>query len=310
MAPRCALRGLVVASVGAVNATALLMVAPAPVLWLVVATLERRVSWIRAMTTAVRIGVLSVVVSLWWIVAVVIQGRRGAEVLAYSESLESVSFTSTSTEVWRGLGYWLTYISDPFAATTTAATDHLTSGRLILGGFILLVIAVLGVVLTRWRERRFAIALIVTGVVLGVGVHPLDDPSPLMSVLAGDGETGLALALRSSTRAVPMLMLGLALGAGAVGGCARVVPPRGAGSPCDRSPWPAWRCWRWSTCRRSSATASSTRRSIAIRTCRRPGSRPPPRSTSCPPATGSCRSPASSSARSDGATPSIRRSRG
>ena len=207
---------LVVASVGAVNATALLMVAPAPVLWLLVATLERRVGWIRAMTTAVRIGALSVVVSLWWIAAVVIQGRRGAEVLAYSESLEAVSFTSTSTEVWRGLGYWLTYISDPFGATTTAATDHMTSGRLILGGFVLLVIALLGVVLTRWRERRFAIALIVTGVVLGVGVHPLDDPSPLMSVLAGDGETGLALALRSSTRAVPMLMLGLALGAGAL----------------------------------------------------------------------------------------------
>ena len=36
-----------------------------------------------------------------------IQGRRGADVLAYSESLKSVSFTSTSTEVWRDLGYWL-----------------------------------------------------------------------------------------------------------------------------------------------------------------------------------------------------------
>ncbi len=211
-----ALCALVVASVGAVNATALLMVAPAPVLWLLVAALERRVGWIRAMTTAARIGVLSLVVSLWWIAAVVIQGRRGAEVLAYSESLESVSFTSTSTEVWRGLGYWLTYIRDPFAPTTTAATDHMLSGRLIAGGFVLLVIALLGVVLTRWRERRFAIALIVTGVVLGVGVHPLGDPSPLMDVLAGDGETGLALALRSSTRAVPMLMLGLALSAGAL----------------------------------------------------------------------------------------------
>ena len=108
-----ALCALVVASVGAVNATALLMVAPAPILWLLVATLERRIGWSRAATTAVRIGVLSIVVSLWWIVAVVIQGRRGADVLAYSESLESVSFTSTSTEVWRGLGYWLTYIRRP-----------------------------------------------------------------------------------------------------------------------------------------------------------------------------------------------------
>ncbi|MGI9052113.1 MAG: alpha-(1-_3)-arabinofuranosyltransferase domain-containing protein [Ilumatobacteraceae bacterium] len=211
-----ALCALGIATVGAVNATALLMVAPAPILWLVVAALERRVGWGRTVTTALRIGVLSIGVSLWWIVAVITQGRRGAEVLAYSESLESVSFTSTSTEVWRGLGYWLTYVRDPYAATTTAARDHLLSGRLIAGGFVLLLLALVGIVLTRWHERRFAIALVVTGVVLGVGVHPFDDSSPLMTMLAGDGESGLALALRSSTRAVPLLMLGLALGAGAL----------------------------------------------------------------------------------------------
>ena len=51
---------------------------------------------------------------------------------------------------------------------------------------------------------------------LGVGVHPIDDPSPLMDLLLGDGTSGAALALRSSTRAVPLLMLGLALGAGAL----------------------------------------------------------------------------------------------
>ena len=51
---------------------------------------------------------------------------------------------------------------------------------------------------------------------LGVGVHPIDDPSPLMDLLLGDGTSGAALALRSSTRAVPLLVLGLALGAGAL----------------------------------------------------------------------------------------------
>ena len=116
--PRCA--ALVVATVGAVNATALLMIAPAPVLWLLVAAAERRITWRRAGATAARIGGLSLGVSLWWIAMVVIQGRRGADVLAYSESLESVSYTSTSTEVWRGLGYWLTYVRDAYAATTTA----------------------------------------------------------------------------------------------------------------------------------------------------------------------------------------------
>ncbi|MGH8922751.1 MAG: alpha-(1-_3)-arabinofuranosyltransferase domain-containing protein, partial [Actinomycetes bacterium] len=112
-----ALCALVIATVGAVNATALLMIAPAPVLWLIVAAIERQIGWGRAVATAARIAVLSLGVSLWWIAAIVIQGRRGAEVLAYSESLESVSYTSTSPEVWRGLGYWLTYVRDPYAAT-------------------------------------------------------------------------------------------------------------------------------------------------------------------------------------------------
>lgn len=205
---------LVVATVGAVNATALLMIAPAPVLWLVIAAAERRVTWRRAASTAARIGGLSLGVSLWWITMVVIQGRRGPDVLAYSESLESVSYTSTSTEVWRGLGYWLTYVRDAYDATTTAGRDYMVSGRLITTGFVLLLVGLAGLVLTRWTNRHFAVALVVTGVVLGVGVHPIDDPSPLMDLLLGDGTSGAALALRSSTRAVPMLMLGLALGAG------------------------------------------------------------------------------------------------
>ena len=93
---------------GATNATALMMIAPAPVLWLLLAAAQRQVTWTRAAGTALRIGALSLAVSLWWIAMLVVQGRYGADVLAYSESLESVSYTSTSTEVWRGLGYWLT----------------------------------------------------------------------------------------------------------------------------------------------------------------------------------------------------------
>jgi len=211
-----ALVALVVASVGAVNATALLMIAPAPVLWLVVAALERRITPRRAVATAARIGVLGLGVSAWWATAVVIQGRAGADVLAFSESLESVSFTSTSTEVWRGMGYWLDYVRDTSAATTTAAAEHLLSGRVIVAGYLLVVVGLVGLTVSAWAHRPYAIALVVTGVILGVGVHPFDDPSPLMNLLVGDGTSGPGLALRSSTRAVPMLVLGLGLGLGAL----------------------------------------------------------------------------------------------
>ena len=208
-----ALIALIVLTVGAVNATALAMIIPAPVLWLVHAVWERSISWRRALLVGAKVALLATGVSLWWIAMLVIQGRDGADVLAYSESLESVSFTSTSTEVGRGLGYWLFYIRDAFTATTSASLDHLVSGRTVLLGFAVSAVCLAGVVFVRSPHRRFAGLLVGAGVILGVGVHPIDDPSPFMDLLVGDGEGGLALALRSSTRAVPVLLVGLSIGA-------------------------------------------------------------------------------------------------
>jgi arabinofuranan 3-O-arabinosyltransferase len=211
-----ALLALVVLTVGSVNATALLMIVPAPFLWLVHAATSGATSWGRAAATAGRVGVLSIVVSLWWGVALVLQGRHGSDVLAFSETLEAVSFTSQSSEVLRGLGYWLFYVRDPFGATTTAAIDHLVSGRTVAVGVVLIVVCLVGLVTTAWEQRRYAVWLVLVGVVLAVGVHPIDDPSPLMAFVTGDGTSSLALALRSSTRAVPVSVFGLALGAGAL----------------------------------------------------------------------------------------------
>ncbi len=218
-----ALIALIVLTVGAVNATALAMIIPAPALWLIHVAWRRDITWMRALTTSAKVALLSTLVSLWWIVMLMIQGRYGSDVLAYSESLESVSFTSTSTEVVRGLGYWLFYIRDSFAATTTASLDYLASIKIIAIGVALLAVCLVGLVTTRWAHRRYAALLIGVGTILAVGVHPIDDPSPVMSVLLGDGEGGLALALRSSTRAVPVLVLGLALGAAMAVGTLRGV---------------------------------------------------------------------------------------
>lgn len=219
-----ALLALVVFTVGSVNATALAMIIPAPVLWLVQAVASGRIAWRTAVATAARIAVACTAVSLWWIAALVIQGRYGADVLAYSETLESVSFTSIAPEIMRHLGYWLFYIRDPAGATTSASLDYLTSAPLIALGFGLTITGCLGLLLVSWGARRYAALLIGVGLVLAVGVHPIDDRSPLMRLLVGDTRAGLALALRSSTRALPVLVLGLALGTAALVGV--VTPTR------------------------------------------------------------------------------------
>jgi arabinofuranan 3-O-arabinosyltransferase len=211
-----ALLALVLLSCSAVNATAVMMIAPAPVLWLLHAVLQRTVSWQRAVATAARIGVLATSVSLWWIAMLRAQGTWGADVLSFSESLQATSLTSTSTETLRGAGYWLFYIRDAYAFTTTAAQPYMESGRVIVLSFAIVILCLLGLAVTRWSQRRYAALLVFVGIVLAVGVHPIDNASPLMSPLAENSRSALALAIRSSTRAIPMSNLGLALGVGAL----------------------------------------------------------------------------------------------
>ncbi|MDX2379656.1 MAG: alpha-(1-_3)-arabinofuranosyltransferase family protein, partial [Acidimicrobiia bacterium] len=222
-----ALIALVVATVGSANATALALVAPAPALWLVHVVWMRDVQWRQAVAIAARTVLLCLAASLWWIAMLVVQSRHGAPVLAYSETLEDVSRNATGSEVLRGLGYWLFYVRDPIAPTTTAAEPYLVSTAAIAVSYAVTLVGLVGLVAARWAARGFAALLVLVGIVLAVGVHPLNDPSPLMSLLATDDESGLALALRSSTRAAPLLVLGIALGAAAFVGA-----------------WPARLAWR------------------------------------------------------------------
>ncbi|HEY4331322.1 MAG TPA: alpha-(1-_3)-arabinofuranosyltransferase family protein [Ilumatobacteraceae bacterium] len=208
--------GLVMATVASTNATAILMIAPGPAIWLVHAAWARSITWRRALITAAKVAGISLATSLWWIAMLSIQGTFGADVLSYSETLQAVSLTSSSTETLRGMGYWLFYVRDPIGFTTSASYHYMASGKAIAISFAVLAIGVLGLACTKWASRRYAVLLVFIGIVLAVGVHPIDNPSPLMSGSADNSRSSLALALRSSTRALPLSTLGFALGAGAL----------------------------------------------------------------------------------------------
>ena len=207
---------LVVLTVGAVNATALAMIVPGPLLWLLHSTWAGNTSVRRALTVAGQTAVLSLGISLWWVAMLAVQARHGVDVIAFSEALEDVALTSTAPEVLRSLGYWLFYVRDSFGPATSESLGYLTSSRFILLSYAVPVAGAFGLVAVRWVHRRFAVWLVGAGILLGVGVHPTDDPAPLMDLLTGGGEAGLAEALRSSTRALPLVALGLGLGAASV----------------------------------------------------------------------------------------------
>ena len=211
-----AIIALIVATVGSVNATALALIVPGPVLWLIHAAWQRQVTWRRATGIALRVGVLSLAASAWWIAMLIVQSKHGAPVLAFSETLGDVSRNSTGSEVFRSLGYWLFYQRNPIGPTTSTSLDYLVSVWAMALSYGVILFGLVGLARVSWGERRFAALLVVTGFVLAVGVHPIDGSSPLMALVANDDGSGLALALRSSTRATPVFLLGVALGAGAL----------------------------------------------------------------------------------------------
>ena len=196
---------LVVATVGGINATALVLIAVAPVSWLIFAVADREVSLGRALTSAAKIAVLSMTVSIWWIVALVEQSKNGADVLAFSETTQAVSFTSSAPEVVRGLGYWLFYGNDVTGLWNSASSPYVQSPGLILLGFGLSALMMAALFLGRASFRRWVTSLWLIGVVVAVGAH--GDSWFSRQLLSGNARSTLLLAFRSSTRAVPLILL-------------------------------------------------------------------------------------------------------
>lgn len=204
--------GLVLSS-GGLNATALLMIAPGPLVWLIHLWRSGRVSTRRFLGVTGGLGLVSVAVSGWWLIGLSIQGRYGAAVLSYSEALASTAATSSAPEVLRGLGYWLFYDRNDVVSLTSAATPY--QGHLVVmaAGGILVLLGLWGMSgHHRWRWPLLTSVLV--GTVLAVGAHPFGDPSPLWSFAADNPRHALSLALRSSSRAAPVVILALAIGIG------------------------------------------------------------------------------------------------
>ena len=212
-----AVLGLVAAAMGSVNASSAVYVGVGPVLWLLVAGVSRLHPW-RAVWRAVwRCALAATVVSAWWVAGLVVEGGYGIDVLRYTETVQAVSTTSLASEVVRGLGYWYFYGGDNFGSWVTAMGQFTEQLWLLILGYLTPLVALWAALFTRWRHRTFLLALTVAGTALAVGAYPLSAPTPLSHLMRSLLSSGVfGLALRSTDRATPLVLLGLAglLGAG------------------------------------------------------------------------------------------------
>lgn len=219
--------GLVVATVGSVNATALLLVGIVPVAWILYALwTSPDVTRARATSTIAKIGLITVAVNSWWIAGLSVQATNGLNVLRYTETAEVVADSSTAPEVLRGLGYWFFYGGDRLGPWIEPGRDYTQNLWLIGITYAIPIVGLLALGISRWRDRMFVIGMLAVGTVVAVGAFPWDDPSPI-----GEGfklllSSDFGLAMRSLPRAVPLVALAVALGIGSLVGAAVEERPR------------------------------------------------------------------------------------
>ena len=206
-----ALFAVVVATVSGINASSIIYVGVAPVLWLFYAVVVLREStWRHALATGLRITVLTLGACLWWIAGLQVKAAYGVNVLKFTETVpwtrrrptrrtSSVAWaTGTSTaQTTPGPGR-----TPPFGSPRTSPIGHLLRRcrwpRVVAAAFV------------RWRERAYFLILLFVGLVLSGRPFPFSNPTVIGGELKSFmTNTTAGLALRSTDRATPLVLLAL-----------------------------------------------------------------------------------------------------
>jgi hypothetical protein len=206
-----ALFAVVVALVSGINASSIIYVGVAPVMWILYAVVVLREStWRHALATALRIGILTLGACLWWMAGLEVEAAYGVNVLKYTETVPSTSATSNPADILRGLGYWYFYGTDHTGPWTNAAIRYTQDIWLLATSYAVPVVALVAAAFVRWRERAFFLLLLFVGLVLSVGPFPFTHPTVIGRELKSFmTDTTAGLALRSTDRATPLVLLAL-----------------------------------------------------------------------------------------------------
>jgi len=208
-----ALFGLTAAAAGSAGAVATVLVLAPPAAWILYAWWSSgEVTRARAATTVTKLGLAVVPLALWWVTALSVDATSGLQVGGAVVPTDVVNGAAPASEVLRGLGRW-----EAYAPGAVDASSRYTQQPLLLAvSFLVPVAGLLALGVARWRHRSFVIGLVAAGTVLAVGGHPPDRPAPVGVLVRVLEDTGVGAALRGLQEASVLVVLGLALGAGAV----------------------------------------------------------------------------------------------
>jgi len=222
----------------AIFALALLLVAPVEMpatayvlafllpLAIVLVHVERVTSWRRVGAWVVRAGTLAAV-CLSFVVVRTLVGRGSLERrLQITETPEVIARTTSWAEAFRGLGHWQVY----FDAGLTVPKPNLAAWLdtpVVIAATILLPMLALATLFRRgWLPARYFTLIGLASLVLTVGIHPIDDPSPWGRLVEWlYDESPSSTAFRSTLKAAAPWAIAVALLFGAAVDRARSFTP-------------------------------------------------------------------------------------
>jgi len=202
---------LAVLIAGTVNATAIIFAVAGAVVW-VVAEWGVRACWAPVM----RAALCSAAVSSWWMTALVVQGRHGIDILRFTETYATISSTALPTELMRGAGYWFSYGGDWLDPWVGATAGILTQPWYVAVGLTTAALAVAGVRFIPDDHRRPVGITIIAGLAMAMGSASVGAWTPWGLFFEQLVSSEVGMSLRSTPRAAPVALIGLAIGCGAL----------------------------------------------------------------------------------------------
>ena len=210
----------------------LLLAVPCQLLYARVAT---GVSWRDLWSSLWRCGVLSVALSLYWLIPAVLAFGAATGIVAATENPLSVAQTTSWAEVARGLGLWPLYGRSGLRDWTPAYVSYLSNPVVAAVSYLVPAVAALAAWFARSRTGLLA------GLLLAIGLPVMVGQYPPYSSLAWSRTVGWvfanvpgAVGFRTTDKVGPVVVLAYAL-------CI------GVGAVALAHSWGQWsRLWRWS----------------------------------------------------------------
>jgi arabinofuranan 3-O-arabinosyltransferase len=206
---------------GGVNAAVIGWMLVGPLVLLLYEPATGAVRWRDSGAFLLRMGILGVLASLWWILPLLVHVQYGIDFLKFTEQPRSIWATNSLTESLRLMSYWTSYIGYGFATVQRplyADSPTMLFNPLVVGASLLLpaLAAASFVWARRWRYGVFLMLMTITGVVIMAAGFP--DGTPLRGVMESAYQhLFIVRFMRTTQKAAPLVACGLAglLGLGA-----------------------------------------------------------------------------------------------